>query len=839
MSAVPEQLPNRGRWAARYIAKFGVAVVCIPPGKKFPLGDGWNQPGGYFTDPAQAEAFYETHPDWNMGAVLGPSQLCSLDVDNVEWTQIICDEFGLDLGELAASCPTVRGNPARFRILFRAPASVELSRHALQWPDPQDPKKKQVVFELRAGLVQDVLPPSIHPDTGNPYVWVTPPDDDFPALPEQLLTWWLNWDVFKANAARLCPWVSPETQEPTQPRAPRSAGDGDSVIEAYNRAHDIEEHLARFGYKKSGKRFLSPHSATKLPGVVLFPDRNCCFIHHASDPLSDKLVDPFALFAFYEHGDDFKAAVKAAAKALGMEYKSRGRPPAPPALPTATTEETPPPSTESGEEHEGGKRLLAQFALVAGTTKVFDIRQQQVMTKAAFELLVGKDSAKAWLGHKDRKIIEERKARQLAREGRGGEELLGALERFVLLEGTSNVWDNLRRRLVALKDLKPMIPNEYELWFHNPARRMIRPEDLVFDPSLRADPETQINMFTGLPLKPVDDYNRCIAIDRLLWWLCGDDPDIVHWVKSWLAYPLQHLGAKMESAMLFHGFVQGAGKSLFFDLVMRPIYGAEYSATVGQHQLDSQYSDWRSNLLYCLFEEILSNSTKHNHMGTVKHMTTGRTQRIEKKFVSGWEEANRMNAVFLSNEQQPLPIEPDDRRFLVVWPPARLPDDIKKAVDQERASGGIEAWYGHLLNYRLDQDFNEHSMPPMTPAKLRLIEYGLPSWQVFYREWKAGRLEVPYCSTLTGDLYRAYVSFCRSWGEHPYSQKKLTVLLAAHEHRKENCWYRDAELGRKRQSSFFVIHDRPSDKTEEQWLSECVAEFRRHLRPSNRQDGEW
>ena len=42
------------------------------------------------------------------------------------------------------------------------------------------------VFELRGGLVQDVLPPSIHPDTGKPYFWRTPPSaDGLPELPRE------------------------------------------------------------------------------------------------------------------------------------------------------------------------------------------------------------------------------------------------------------------------------------------------------------------------------------------------------------------------------------------------------------------------------------------------------------------------------------------------------------------------------------------------------------------------------------------------------------------------------------------------------------------------------
>src|SRR5690606_40764535 len=60
--------------------------------------------------------------DLNMGVVLGPSRVCSLDVDHVEYCrQVFSDVLGINLDDLAAANPTLVGNPARFRIMFRLP----------------------------------------------------------------------------------------------------------------------------------------------------------------------------------------------------------------------------------------------------------------------------------------------------------------------------------------------------------------------------------------------------------------------------------------------------------------------------------------------------------------------------------------------------------------------------------------------------------------------------------------------------------------------------------------------------------------------------------------------
>ena len=118
----------------------------------------------------------------------------------------------------------------------------------------------------------------------------------------------------------------------------------------------------------------------------------------------------------------------------------------------------------------------------------------------------------------------------------------------------------------------------------------------------------------------------------------------------------------MATSILMHGETQGAGKSLFFGKVMREIYG-KYSVTLGQNGLESIYTDWAKQKLYCLFEEIFNNKSKYGMMGLIKHMITGETIRIEEKFMSGYEQSNHINCVFLSNDTQPLPLEEKDRRF--------------------------------------------------------------------------------------------------------------------------------------------------------------------------------
>ena len=320
-------------YARRYIERFNLALVPIDPGRKFPSANDWGN--NVLTDPSIASDYYGNHTDWNMGMALGPSRMCSLDIDCLESFLILFEQFGVDVEAELANVPTIQGSAKGKRVTFRVPDGVSLPYAKLNWPTKADPSKKYTVFELRAATDgrqrQDVLPPSIHPDTKEPYRWLVQPRDNWPEPPAWLLAIWTAWDKFKPQFIDVCPWA--EHSEPvaikTKPRATSTTDKQDSVIDAYTDANPVIDALRQYGYKQIGKRFLSPHSTTKLPGVVPFPSGKSCWIHHASDPLcseeNGQPVNSFDLFSHYEHGGDVSKAVKAAAELLGMKPKPKPR----------------------------------------------------------------------------------------------------------------------------------------------------------------------------------------------------------------------------------------------------------------------------------------------------------------------------------------------------------------------------------------------------------------------------------------------------------------------------------------------------------------------------------
>tara|TARA_R110001599_G_scaffold100770_8_gene258122 strand:- start:4868 stop:6490 length:1623 start_codon:yes stop_codon:yes gene_type:complete len=482
------------------------------------------------------------------------------------------------------------------------------------------------------------------------------------------------------------------------------------------------------------------------------------------------------------------------------------------------------PAPSVSVEALGLETLLKRYAFVMPDGKIWDKSKRRVVKDGAFKKLVTEKVYKQWLAHENRlteemdDIVEQQAAAQ--KEGRGG--LSDALERYVYLYPTDSVWDRQGLDVVPISSLKYAIADCYSFWLTHPYRQQIDKNKLVFDPGNTLDPETHINMYTGIKMQPKQCSELASPVFMLVNHLCNGDPDTYKFLLDWIAYPLQFPGSKMASAILMHSETHGSGKSLFFEEFVKAIYG-EYGATLGQHQLESQYTDWRSRLLFALFEEIFSRDQKYSHTGTIKHMITGKTHRVEKKFVSGWEEANYMNGVFLSNEIQPFPLEPSDRRFLVIWPEKKLPDDLKQEIMHSISNGGVEAFYHELLQRDLS-GMTTHTEPPITQAKESLIDFGRATWDVFYREWESDSLEVPFTSCLNDDLFLAYRIWCNKRHESSMGQYKFSSLIASRLRKRRDVRYQVGNLEKK--GTIFVIGVKPEETKQSVWLGRCIQEFK-------------
>lgn len=353
--------------------------------------------------------------------------------------------------------------------------------------------------------------------------------------------------------------------------------------------------------------------------------------------------------------------------------------------------------------------------------------------------------------------------------------------------GGKVLFDSVEHRLVHRDDVMNLLADR--AWNdikRHPDWRVARDTEIGFDPT-ECDAQIRCNLFSGWPTVP--KQGSCDALLGLLEYLCANDGngrEVFQWALKWLAYPLQHRGAKMQSTIVVHG-PQGTGKSRFFEAYAE-IFG-EYARVLGQEALEDKFnSDWSEKKLFILADEVLARQDMYHIKNRLKGFITGGTIRVNPKGVAAHNEKNQMNIVFLSNERQPLVLENDDRRHLVIWVPPKLSDEFFADVNSEIENGGVAALHHYLLNLDLG-DFKPWTKPPMTKAKAELIENSLSSEERFVNEWMRGEIEgeegapLPFCPCLGSHLYRVYERWCEQTGERKRAIKDLISLCG-----KRNGW---------------------------------------------------
>lgn len=157
-----------------------------------------------------------------------------------------------------------------------------------------------------------ILPPSPHPDTGHPYVWVPGRDFSFEPL---------------ALPADLADLISAEEPIDTPPPAPRIL-DPDSPADWYSFHYSCADTLLNHGWKvvagdgiQDRSRWRHPNATAAYSATIRY---GCLFVYSPNTPFEvtepgrPHGYTPFATYALLEHRDDQSAAAKAVREMRGQ-----------------------------------------------------------------------------------------------------------------------------------------------------------------------------------------------------------------------------------------------------------------------------------------------------------------------------------------------------------------------------------------------------------------------------------------------------------------------------------------------------------------------------------------
>jgi Family of unknown function (DUF5906)/Domain of unknown function (DUF3854) len=192
------------------------------------------------------------------------------------------------------------------------------------------------------------------------------------------------------------------------------------------------------------------------------------------------------------------------------------------------------------------------------------------------------------------------------------------------------------------------------------------------------------------------------------------------WLLNWTAYPLQNVGAKMQTAVLIWS-MQGMGKNTFAR-ILRAMYGDNNTSEIMGGSLADQFNEWMQSQL-CIINEVHTPSygERASVMNKLKTAISENFIDLRAMHHARNNVPNFANFYLNSNHSDALVLDSDDRRIFVVEGPEVAWSEKKfSEFNLWLENGGFEIIYGYLLKRDIKK-FNPHAPAMITEAKLAMI----------------------------------------------------------------------------------------------------------------------
>lgn len=493
-------------------------------------------------------------------------------------------------------------------------------------------------------------------------------------------------------------------------RAARGADLDAQPTEVFNDRHDVADLLARYGYKQDGQsnHWRSPYQksgsyATQVNGDywVSLSGSDADMGLGAASSNGNRYGDAFDLYCHFEHGGDFKKAIRAYADEAGLSKKPtliwpETAPPviddladfdvvpvlaeavsyAPPTAPDDSgTIERAPMAADQGESSP-----LREWVFLSGDNEFYNMQTGEVMGVSAFNLA------------------------------------MAPLTPMVEVEKSDG--GVTRKKLPASRALIEHLNGSVA------AHNMYRPD--VSDRFFAVDGIAYVNAY--LPHTVPDAATEWQAHNA--WKLCqahitnilnGDG----HLIIKWLAHNVQRPGKKILWSPIIVG-VQGDGKTTLMK-IMQAAMGRANVGAVSPEAMFSDFTGWAEGSCVKVLEEIrVHGNSRHNAMNKLKPLITNDSVEVVRKGKDGKQIANVTNYMALTNHMDALALDEGDRRWGVFKTRfsnrkamlAELDDDYWRALH-----GAIEAHPAIIRAWLLAVDLSDFNrvIGPETNAHKRLM----------------------------------------------------------------------------------------------------------------------
>ncbi len=316
--------------------------------------------------------------------------------------------------------------------------------------------------------------------------------------------------------------------------------------------------------------------------------------------------------------------------------------------------------------------------------------------------------------------------------------------RLVLIQTMACAWDRETGTLYTRRRLEDSFPHDFvqmisstgaptqvtksQYWWQDPNKRIAR--KLVLEPD---QPEItahgDLNRFRGWGIDPKRGSTE--VWQKLLKLLFQERTDLMKWFEQWCAYPIQHPGTKLHTAVFIYGG-QGTGKTAVGRILL-DIYG-ESGRILQDRGMFGGFNGWIGETLFALGDDLAFDERRKSR-SVIKMLVDSETVEVNEKYVPSYAVDNRCNFYFTANSPGALPLDPTgiNRRFLVVEAPRerKVPREwYTTTLHNWRANGGSGHVHDRLRKLSL-KGFIPHADAPSSNAKSLVVETGrsgVESW---------------------------------------------------------------------------------------------------------------
>ena len=317
------------------------------------------------------------------------------------------------------------------------------------------------------------------------------------------------------------------------------------------------------------------------------------------------------------------------------------------------------------------------------------------------------------------------------------------------------------------------------------------------------------NVFVGFKAKllkdsEITDVGRAgvkLLEDHMLKVWANNNEEYNKWIMAWHADVIQNLRNKQGISLTLIS-KPGAGKGLINDFDSQYVFGDDLAVTAnGVDQIMEKFNSDMENVISVTVDEMSTlKGDYHSTADKMKNIVTDKKIRIETKGVDPRRIANYQRFRHFTNNHFAQKIEKHDRR-IAVFECGDL--YVKKDGDDESVEKSTEyfdkmyskkvmsqevgdAWFTHL--YNLDISGINIRKIPMTAAKQRMIDSGMPREEMFYKDLINMRIEIgietpePGSSVLLKgvDLYKLYLAWAQEKsGKIPLTECKFKLAFTA------------------------------------------------------------